>query len=1201
MMYRIKVEGNLDNEPSPCDFFELIGGSGPGGIIALMLGRMRMSIADTIIAYEKLRPQSKMRFSEGFQASKLEEALRDIFKEDKMKSVGPNTCKTFVCAMNEMNLNAAIPELFRSYDTPEEPANDCMIWEAARATSAMPGLFESMEIDFRGIKQNYIDGGICYHNPTSLVLAEAKEIYPSRPVVLVVSIGSGHPDTIQILKSPTPGAVAAAMKGIATDCERTHEANSRSFHDIPNTYFRFNVQQGMQGFALQDWEKASEVSAHTKAYLRTESAKSKLTAAVKVILNPEITVSESPTYLKVCPPPSVRFTGRQDILREMMNYFNANIGPRHIFLLHGLGGSGKSQIAFKFVEQSARMPESRFSEVYFMDSSSQQTIENDLVTLVLDKKVGKTFQDGLHWLSLHRTEWLIVFDNADDIHLNLVKYFPSGSHGNILITSRNPDLGQHAQAEHKIARMALKEATQLLLSAARCDTTEAHNQDIGRQIVQRLHCLPLAVAQAGAYISSSRALQKYLELYESTASRIQLLNRRPLQSDYQWSVYTTWLISFQKISSQAAQMLKLCSFLHHDGISEGIFQQAASYRLRAEGPTEADLREPLNFSAKFLDSTGSKWDSLKFIAVTDELVRYSLIEFQAASGNIIFSIHPLVHEWCRSTTEMDAPTALCMHNLMGMAISSAKNDFRFIHTIYPHLDALLFSKTEGLHRQVNVLDTIFAREYFSIYYQEAKWDEGIELGNSMLHIASQKQAELETLHIQGGLAAMHLQKGEFRHAMQLQELVVERRRELGKDHPHTLAAIGNLAIIYKTMGELSKAVELEKVVLNKHRELLGEDHPATLIAMANLAVSYSRMEQFHQAVELEKVVLKKRTELLGEDHPKTLNTMGNLAIGYLYMGQFQQAAELENIVLKKRTELLGKNHPDTLKTMESLAFRYSQMGQFQQAAELENTVLKKRTELLGENHPDTLSSMGNLAIRYSEMGQFHQAADLEKVVLDKCREILGKDHPDTLKVMGNLGEIHYQQAEHFQVDDLANKYSRKGYLEQAEILQITSSDGLERILDPNNPKVLNVQMHLCATIRALGRWEEAETLGEYVVSRMTESTSLGSDHPTSLRAQAELAVTYRRVRRLEDSARLGMEVLKKQKELLGNEHPHSLSSMANLGLTYFDMGRFIEAHELQEQALNARQRILPEGHPDTMDNTRELAVTIQQLEGQGSE
>ncbi|KAJ7115735.1 hypothetical protein C8R44DRAFT_628496, partial [Mycena epipterygia] len=212
-----------------------------------------------------------------------------------------------------------------------------------------------------------------------------------------------------------------------------------------------------------------------------------------------------------------------------------------------------------------------FSDIYFIDSSTQQTVENDLATIALAKQIGKTAEDSLLWLSHQPTEWLMVFNNADDIHLNLVKFFPSGSHGNILVTSRNPDLRQHAQGDHRVGQMDCQDSINLLLATARYDKTP-ETVRIATQIVQKLHCLPLAVAQAGAYISSSRALHKYLELYENTVKRIQLLKQSPQQSEYKWSVYATWQMSFEKLSSRAAQLLQLCSFMHHDGITEEIFE-----------------------------------------------------------------------------------------------------------------------------------------------------------------------------------------------------------------------------------------------------------------------------------------------------------------------------------------------------------------------------------------------------------------------------------------------------------------------------------------------------------------------------------------------------------------------------------------------------------------------------------------------------
>ncbi|KAJ7805337.1 hypothetical protein B0H14DRAFT_2382897, partial [Mycena olivaceomarginata] len=161
MMYRVRTEQKLNKTPSPCEYFQLIGGSGTGGpppvpsvykIIALMLGRLRMSISDTISSYGRLRPQYKLGFAERFKASEFEKGPQRDFQAGTHERCPPSALQNydfaeiFVCTMNKMNLNAAIPELFRSYDTPYEPAKDYMVWMVARATSATPGLFKHMEM-----------------------------------------------------------------------------------------------------------------------------------------------------------------------------------------------------------------------------------------------------------------------------------------------------------------------------------------------------------------------------------------------------------------------------------------------------------------------------------------------------------------------------------------------------------------------------------------------------------------------------------------------------------------------------------------------------------------------------------------------------------------------------------------------------------------------------------------------------------------------------------------------------------------------------------------------------------------------------------------------------------------------------------------------------------------------------------------------
>ena len=55
---------------------------------------------------------------------------------------------------------------------------------------------------------------------------------------------------------------------------------------------------------------------------------------------------------KICPLPVKSFTGQKEILDKMCQYFDNGHDDQHVFVLHGLGGSGKSQLAFKFLDNS---------------------------------------------------------------------------------------------------------------------------------------------------------------------------------------------------------------------------------------------------------------------------------------------------------------------------------------------------------------------------------------------------------------------------------------------------------------------------------------------------------------------------------------------------------------------------------------------------------------------------------------------------------------------------------------------------------------------------------------------------------------------------------------------------------------------------------------------------------------------------------
>jgi hypothetical protein len=95
LMYRTYVEAEgkaprRDQIPKPCEHFDLIAGTGTGGLIAIMLGRLRLDIEtckEVYIRMTRLVFETDKTFagipyrSTLFKASKLEEAIRECVRE----------------------------------------------------------------------------------------------------------------------------------------------------------------------------------------------------------------------------------------------------------------------------------------------------------------------------------------------------------------------------------------------------------------------------------------------------------------------------------------------------------------------------------------------------------------------------------------------------------------------------------------------------------------------------------------------------------------------------------------------------------------------------------------------------------------------------------------------------------------------------------------------------------------------------------------------------------------------------------------------------------------------------------------------------------------------------------------------------------------------------------------------------------------
>ncbi|QRV95347.1 kinesin light chain [Ceratobasidium sp. AG-Ba] len=976
-------------------------GTGTGALIACMIGILGMDIDKAIITYsnliERVFSDKKMISTSGsgtYKANKLEDELKAIVRgakgdEDaRIMEVARATdkCQVMVFTMSEHSLTASTPRIFRSYNGPNNQMPNCPIWQVVRASMAHPELFKSMTIDDGAVPESLVGGDVGCSNPTRHVLTEVSALYPDRHVSSIVCIGAGHARTIHIPKPSLlhrfmPTNILIAMRDVATDCEKVAEEMEAQFEGT-SVYWRLSVDQGMQSVRASEWQKRSEVAAHTRAYMQKAEVTKRLQEAAKAMVDKKAVVGvgyiggkarepaiQQLTGVKRCPVPSAVFTGNERYVSQVTNCIIGPANERRVCVIHGLGGSGKTQVALKSIERTL----DRWTDIAYIDATSRDTAESTLKAFVLAKKAGETYEDAIKWLEQSNRPWLLVFDNADDPDLHLQSLVPGGANGSVLVTTRLRALGHLGRgpgSECQIGRMDPNEAVELLAKKAKIEQLSTDEEEAAYGLVQDLGCLALAVVHSGAYIwCTETTISKYKKLCtEQKRDVLERYSKLPANiDDYGRTVYTTWVMSYERLSERAKGLLWLLAYLHHDMIREETFERATTHLdrkpiLQTSASDHETWRYVKEYITGFLGSN-QRWDSSKFSTLVDELQSYSLINYDRA--NDAYNLHVLVQDWVRSVIPQSSSQAiLCSSHLLALSI-----DFSSDVGAHTYRRGLLLH----INKVVQILDKLDLddAEFFAeVYSSNGQWkgEEGI-----------------------------------------LTQIMEARKNGLGESNSDTLTSMNNLALTYKNQGRWDEAEALQVQVLEVRRRELGETHPDTLTSMNNLAGTYWNQGRWDEAEALQAQVLEVSRRELGERHPDTLSSMNNLASTYWNQGRWDEAEALQVQVLEVRRRELGERHPDTLTSMNNLALTYSDQGRWDEAEALQVQVLEVRSRELGERHPDTLTGMYNLSHTLLETSRLQEAESLSLETVAANKQVFGDYHRETLDALELLLAVYKKQ------------------------------------------------------------------------------------------------------------------------------------------------------------------------------------------------
>ena len=263
------------------------------------------------------------------------------------------------------------------------------------------------------------------------------------------------------------------------------------------------------------------------------------------------------------------FFGREELLTAVHQRLHAG----EAVVLAGLGGVGKTQFAIKYAYQYA----AEYNAIWWVKAEEEIILLSDLVELAKEFELPcvSTGETSTILMEVKRklntvSGWLLVFDNAPS-DMKVRTYLPQNRSGHLLITSRDQSWSVGRPIE--IKGFSANEAEAFLLQR-----TAQPNIVAARKIAQELGHLPLALEQAGAYISKSKKqLEDYSLLLQRRRSE---LLRRGQPAEYANTVATTWDISLEAVykqSSAVAELLRVCAYLGSDDIPLSALQIGKAY------------------------------------------------------------------------------------------------------------------------------------------------------------------------------------------------------------------------------------------------------------------------------------------------------------------------------------------------------------------------------------------------------------------------------------------------------------------------------------------------------------------------------------------------------------------------------------------------------------------------------------------------
>lgn len=554
--------------------------------------------------------------------------------------------------------------------------------------------------------------------------------------------------------------------------------------------------------------------------------------------------------------------------------------------------------------------------------------------------------------------WILILDNADDLHGNYDQYIPSGNRGAILITSRDRRCAHLGTAEghEELDKLEKADSIKLLQKVARLSDASQGTEDEAAALTKHLDYHALAILQAGAYIFNKQCgIVDYLgDLRKNRPGVLGKSSLIHMESRYK-TVYATIEASMvflepsdaeesEQTRIDAFQLLRVLSTFHYENVPLCVLVdacQGVKKALKTPEPRETHsnvltawhVEQAPEFVMRGDDDVGERIDEAVERLKSLALVRVNSSEHAWKS----VSMHRLVHSWAGDRqNDQERNDALRMTEcIVALSHYALRSWNPYYYQFVPHLKLLVESDEELVESAAQsrcMLQTCVQIAW--MYYRMGLSKDTYEFTSRLVQRLGleyqEPTAEFRGLYRVFGMALNNEGSRPIQALRILQAIANLDEKTLDANDPARLNNLGSLGNAHRMRAQTKNAVVVLRKVVEAQKEL-GKEHKSLLMAQHDLAAALSDDGQNKEAIMLLENVVEIEQRLFPEDKPERLASQHSLAVAYLKDERVEEATPLLEEVARIEAESRGEEHPSTMRT---LADAYKRAGRSEDAMAL---------------------------------------------------------------------------------------------------------------------------------------------------------------------------------------------------------------------------------------------------------------------------